>query len=89
MKLPGYPVQVCFWMLSLLRINASLEQVWTLRVRPVDIPSISSDYVKSAGGGRDNPKTVVVVRVVGIVVVPVSGTTVLRIVVPRTAAQSL
>jgi predicted Na+-dependent transporter len=45
--------------------------------------------VKSAGCGRDNPKADVVVVVVGIVVVPVSRATVLREVVPGTAAQSL
>jgi hypothetical protein len=39
-------------------------------------------------GDTRNPKTVVVVVVVGVVPVAVGRTTVIRVVVPRTAAQS-
>jgi len=62
--------------------GAGLDSLGT----PDKFPSVSSDnkeYSRKTG----NPKTDIVVTIVGIVVVTIRRTAIIRIVVPRTAAQ--
>ena len=68
--------------------DASQERVWTLCVLPTDShqPDLT---VKSTRRHATDTKTNVVVDVIARIVVATSRTAILRIVVPRTAAQQL
>ena len=71
-----------FWISS----PTSLEQGWTLRMRPTDshLPVLMR---KSARETTDNAKTDIVVAIARMIVVAIGRATIPRIVVPRTAAQ--
>ena len=63
------------------------EQGWTLDLAPSAQSLTPTLAHKSAGNPATNPKTDIVVAIVGVIVVAVSRTAVFRIVVPRTAPQ--
>jgi len=79
-----------------LDANASPERVWTLPVHPTDshqpvltLKSAHRGSHKTHRGHTTHPKTDIVVAVVARIVVAAGRTAILRIVVPRTAAQQL
>ncbi|WP_442345933.1 hypothetical protein [Fischerella thermalis] len=84
-NLPSYPTRFYFRRSS----PSSLEQVWTPLCTLDKFPFTDSDLWERSRNQHHQPKTNIVVTIVGIVPVAISRATIPGIVVPRTATQQL